>query len=228
MQPTFMKERTMNWTRFSRIFAGAALACGVLNTPSAAAQSAAIVLLLDQNAIAVNKPPNNFVSADINANIASVGVRDPLPFFMKHQGQNVVLPGGSAGHEGWFATGAMPASWNSAAGNDAPQQFMLAAAGIGSPDATASRTTLLGSVGGLAPLGATRLQTLVGQTVCAVVFSTEIPYSASGTSLKGATLGTVAFSIVTVANVGGDVPSVTVRVLDFDETCAGALTTVSF
>ena len=75
----------------------------------AAAQDEPIVLLLDQNAIAVNKQPNYFVSADINANIASVGVRDPLPYFMKHEGQNVVLPGGPAGREGWFATGPMPA-----------------------------------------------------------------------------------------------------------------------
>src|SRR5262245_13384945 len=99
-----MKEQNMNWTRFSRIFAGTVLACGVLHAGSAAAQDAPIVLLLDQNAIAVSTAPNYFAPADINANIASVGVRDPLPYFMKHEGQNVVLPGGPAGREGWFAT----------------------------------------------------------------------------------------------------------------------------
>jgi hypothetical protein len=218
----------MNWAHRSKT-AALVLACGVLSAAPARAQSAPVLLLLDQNAIAANQTPNMFAPVDINATIAAVGVRDPLPFFMKHEGQNIVLPGGPAGHEGWFAPATMSSTWNTASGaNDAPQNFILAGPGLGSPDASASRTTLLGNVQSLSPLGASRLQALVGRTVCAVVFSGEIPWTSTGTSLKTGTLGTAAFSIVSVTGTDATRPSVTVFIVDFDDNCGGALSLVSF
>ena len=205
------------------------VACGVLTAAPARAQSAPVLLLLDDNAIAANRAPNMFAPIEINATIAAAGVRDPMAFFMAREGQNVVLPGGPTGHEGWFAMGSVPSGWNSATGlNDAPQNFMLAGAGLGTRDPTGSRTSLLGSVQSLAPLGVSRLQTLIGRTVCAVVFSAEIPWTATGTSLKGATLGALAFSIGSVTSADGIVPSVTMRVMDVNDTCSSALTLVSF
>jgi hypothetical protein len=201
----------------------------VIVSTAAYAQSAPVVLLLDQNAIAVNQPPNMFVSRDINGTIAAVGVRDPLQAFMRSLGQSVTLPGGPAGHEGWFAPGSMPSNWVSATGaNDAPQNFWLAGPGLGSPNSSGSRTALLGNFQNLAPLNLSRLQTLVGRQICAVVFANEIPWAQAGTSLTGANRGVVAFSIVSVGTGGNGLPLVTVNILDDGPTCGGALSLVTF
>jgi len=211
-------------------FTGALVLAGAsLLASPAHAQDAPVLLLLDQNAIATNQAPNMFTAADINVTIASPGVRDPMSYFMRRTGQTVVLPGGPAGHEGWFAPASLPSNWVSVSGaNDAPQNFMLAGPGLGSPDSSGVRTSLLGNVQNIAPLDLARLQLLTGRQICAVVFVSEIPWTSTGTSLKGSVTGIVALSILSVATGSTGLPTVTVRILDDGLTCSGALSLVSF
>lgn len=213
-----------SWTGLAALASGLALAVA-----STEAQSAPMLVLMDQNAIVANQAPNMFVPSDINQTIAAAGVRDELPAFVRLRGQVLTLPGGVAAHEGWFAPTALPSNWASTSGaNDAVQNFLLAGAGLGSPDATGNRTSLLGSVAGLKPLHVTDMQSLVGVSVCAVAFAGEIPWNQNGTSLKGGTLGILAFSVVSVDATSGGGFSIRAKVIDADSTCAGNLTLASF
>lgn len=209
-------------------FAGTAMltgACAMMASAVHAQGPSAVVLLLDQEAIAPAQPPNSFSPTAVNATIAAVGVRDYLPFFTGKTGQRLVLPGGQVGYEGWFALRSTPAGWaTSSTANDGLQNFILAGAGLGSPDASGSRISLLDNVPNVAPLRATGLQMLIGQAVCAVVYTGDIPWTAAATSLRGANLGLVAFAVISVS--GGDavsLPAVEVQLLDQDATCAGPL-----
>ena len=212
-----------SWTGIAALASGLALAGAVTQ-----AQTAPMLVLMDQNAIAANQAPNMFAASDINQTIAGAGVRDELPAFVRLRGQVLTLPGGVTAHEGWFAPTAMPSNWASTSGaNDATRNFLLAGAGLGSPDATGNRTSLLGSVAGLKPLHVTQMQSLVGVSVCAVVFAGEIPWNQNGTSLKGGTLGILAFSIVSVSATSGGAFSIRAKVIDADSTCAGSLALAS-
>lgn len=189
------------------------------------AQEPVTVLLLDRNAIQANVAPNHFAAVDINATIADVGVRDALPFFNLREGQRLVLPGGSAAHEGWLAFTAVPSSWSTAEGNDGLENFVFAGPGLGSPDSNGSRTSLLGMKAEVVPLRADGLQMLTGRSVCAVVFANELPRTASGVTVSGPNLGIVAFKVLQVS--GGDaqaLPSVELAVLETRQVCAGDLT----
>src|SRR6185295_10019391 len=125
---------------------------------------------------------------------------------------------------GWFAMTSLPANWVSAAGaNDAGQNFVLAGAGLGSPDTAGNRTSLLGAVAGLRPMHLADMQALAGTTVCAVAFAGEIPWAQTSTSLKGNTLGIVAFTVVS-ATANGSGFSAQVTPVEADSTCAAALT----
>jgi hypothetical protein len=188
------------------------------------AQEPVTVLLLDRNAIQANVAPNHFPAVDVNAAIADVGVRDALPFFNLREGQRLVLPGGSAGHEGWLAFTAVPSSWSTTEGNDGLENFVYAGPGLGSPDSTGSRTTLLGTKTEVVPLRAEGLRMLTGRTVCAVAFANELPRSASGVTVSGPNLGIVAFRVQGL--LGDDaaaLPSVELTVLETRQVCAGDL-----
>ena len=78
--------------------------------------------------VTFNFSGGNFSAAEVNQTIASAGVRDELPAFMRLRGQTVTLKGGTSGHEGWFGLTALPANWVSAAGaNDAAGRAIAAA-----------------------------------------------------------------------------------------------------
>ncbi len=188
------------------------------------AQEPVTLVLLDRNAIQANVAPNHFPPVDINATIADVGVRDSLPYFNLREGQHLVLPGGSVGHEGWLAFTGVPGSWSTAAGDDGLENFVYAGPGLGSPDATGSRTSQLGTKVEVVPLRADGLQRLAGRTVCAVAYAGELPRSASGVALSGPSLGIAAFSVVGVfGGTDTNLPSIEVNVLETRQTCAGNL-----
>ena len=177
-----MNKTASSGHRFRRVAGTAMLAgaCALLAGPAAAQGASPVVLLLDQDAIAPAKPPNSFLPTGVNATIAAVGVRDFLPFFNGKAGQSLVLPGGEVGHEGWFALKSAPASWDSSLGtHDGLQNFILAGAGLGSPDPDGDRQSLLDGIPDVTPLRATGLQMLIGQRVCALVYAGDIPWTAS-------------------------------------------------
>jgi hypothetical protein len=214
---------------FRRVAGTAMLAgaCALLAGPVAAQTASPVVLLLDQDAIAPEKPPNSFLPTGVNATIAAVGVRDFLPLFDGKAGQSLVLPGGEVGHEGWFALKSTPVTWNSSLlSRDGLQNFILASAGLGSPDQNGDRRSLLDGVSNVTPLRAAGLLMVIGQRVCALVYSGDIPWTATTTtSLQGANLGLVAFTVVSL--IGGNaltLPSVVVRLLDPTSTCSEPLT----
>lgn len=195
----------------------------LLATP-VGAQQPATVILLDRNAIRASVAPNYFPPVEINATIADVGVRDGLPFFSARAGQHLTLPGGTTGHEGWLAFKTIPASWSSAGETDGLDSFLYAGPGLGSPDATGSRTSQLGMKADVVPLGPAGLQQLTGRTVCAIAYAGELPRSASGVTLSGANLGILAFTVVgTSGGNGTTLPSVEVSVLDSLHVCGGDL-----
>ena len=218
-----MTSSTFQRVRRIALTATVAGACALAAAAVHAQGAAPIVVLLDKDAIAPN-PEVGLSDIAVNATIAAVGVRDFLPAFTGRVGQHVTVPGGHVGSEGWFALTSAPVTWATTAdGSDGLANFVLAGAGLGSPDENGDRQTWLNAVEGVQPLQAAGLQMLVGQSVCAVVFANDIPWTQTTTSLAGPTLGLMAFAVVGVS--GGDgttLPSVETQVLD-PATCSGAV-----
>jgi hypothetical protein len=202
-----------------RLLGAAVLAAGVgfFGSVTDAQSGGPVVLLLDRNAIAPNQAPNAFSEPDVNFGIAQLGLRDVLPAFLRNLGRQIALPVGVSGHEGWFTLAAVPSAWASASTSGNPTaDFVVAGAGLGSPDETGNRGSLLDSVPGVKPLSGSDLQGLVGRVVCAVVYQDEIPRTEGGTSLRGKNLGLVSFSIASVSQSGA---SVNVLILDAVQKC---------
>jgi hypothetical protein len=71
---------------------------------------------------------------------------------------------------------------------------------------------------------------LIGKTVCAVVYDSDISinYGPLNGSLKGATLGIVAFTVTNVVRLTGysssSLPKVTLTIVDADEACGATQT----
>jgi hypothetical protein len=80
------------------------------------------------------------------------------------------------------------------------------------------------------PLRATGLRMLVGKTLCAVVWDSDISinYGPLNGSLKGANLGTVAFTVREVRPLfgqsSGSLPEVRLRIEDAHRVCEAPLT----
>lgn len=179
-----------------------------------------VVLLLDRNAIAADQQSTSFTAADVNAPIATVGLRDSLPYFSGHAGETVTLPGGGVGQEGWFALTAAPAGWASDSGlNDGAENFVFAGPGLGSPDATGSRSTLLSAVPGVTALDSNSLSMLAGYQVCGVVYDQVLTPTGNGSAdLSGPNLGLVAFRVV-----GAGAGQVQVQILGVNDICNESL-----
>lgn len=211
----------MNWLKPKFVWGGVVTTATLLLAASVQAQEPATVVLLDRNAIA----PGSYAAVDINATIADVGVRDALPYFNTREGQAVTLPAGEPGHEGWLAFTAIPAGWTVNEDTDGLENLIWAGPGLGSPDATGNRTALLGTKAEIVPLGPTGLQSLVGRTVCALVFAGELPRSAAGINVSGATLGILALTVDAVTGSAATaLPSLEVTVRETRQVCGGALT----
>lgn len=192
------------------------------------------LLVLDEDAIDNGCARNRFHSREINDDIASVGLRKPLPFFSARPGQEVVLPAGSLGDEGWFALKTARVSWRDAGpdSGDGFRNYLESGPGLGSPDARGHRESLLDKVPDLTPLRATGLAKLEGRSVCAVVLDRDAKitaYSPLSGDLRGANLGKVAFQVLGLEmergrGSGDRLPGVRVRILDPAVVCEDPLT----
>lgn len=209
------------------------LASGLLAASVVAAGAAAfhaqtqppVLVILDQTAIQYGPPPLVMLPEAVNAPIKAVGLRDVLPYFAARTDESTTLPSGQEGNDGWFAIRSVPASWASEPGaDDGLQNYWLAGSGLGSPDESGDRTSLLGSVTGIAPLRAAGLGTLVGRQVCAVVHDGDVAVSGtpSAAALTGTNLGVVAFEVTGVDTASGDWPAVTIKILNVKATCGDA------
>jgi molybdopterin-binding protein len=185
-----------------------------------------VLLVLDKDAIDFGPAPHLLPEGAVDPDLAGVGVREELPYFQGHVNGQVVLTSGQNGSGGWFAIRSVPASWASVPGGaDGLQNFALAGPGLGSPDEEGDREALLDAVADVAPLGADGLALLVGRSVCAVIYSGDVTVApGSPVSLKGPTLGRIAFTVVGV--LPGSVaafPNVQVQIAEGHEVCSGAL-----
>jgi hypothetical protein len=188
-----------------------------------AQQQPSVLVILDANGLDRSLLP---VDTD-NELVADIGVREELPYFAVRLGQHVTLQAGAADNPGWFALRAVPDGWESEPGaGDGLQNFELAGPGLGSPDASEERETLLHTVANVVPLQAAGLQMLWGRQVCAVVYTKELAVAGDppAADLTGVTLGILAFRVSAVVPVDGSVVNIDAEVLEAHETCAEGLT----
>jgi hypothetical protein len=206
---------------------------GVAATPAIArAQTqdpAPLLLVLDKDAIDYGPAQHLLPGGAVDPDLAGIGVREELPYFQSHVNSQVVLTGGNQGNDGWFAVRSAPAGWSSAEGvGDGLENFALAGPGLGSPNDDGDREALLETVPNIVPIRADGLNLLVGRMVCAVVYADDVivtPGTPSSASLKGATLGRIAFSVVSVLPTDDSAhPNVQVQIAEGHEVCASELT----
>jgi hypothetical protein len=219
-------------TKTSAMVAGALMvACWIGFTPAVAngqIGEGAVLLVIDRYAIdygleSYQVPPD--VKNDL---IAAVGVRDPLPFFSVNIGREFVLRTGTEGNDSWFALNSAPLRWQSESGaNDSLQNFVLAGPGLGSPDRSGDRESLLGGVSGLTPVRAGIAPLIVGRNVCAVIYDDDLSIVEGSTEmdLHGANLGLMAFRVSSLVGTATQWPGMRVELLDVRETCSGKLET---
>jgi hypothetical protein len=194
----------------------------------APAQSQPVLLVLDKDAFDYGPAPHFLPPDAVNTDAAGVGVRDELSYFASHVGGQVVLTSRQNGNDGWFALRSVPQAWASEPGaTDGLENFALAGRGLGSPDDNGDRESLLEFVPDVMPLRAEGLTKLVGRTACAVVYNDHVVVSGgspSTASLRGATLGRIAFAVVGLLDTDDpSSPNVQVEIVEGHETCSQPL-----
>jgi hypothetical protein len=158
----------------------------------------------------------------VNDQFANPGVRDPLnlpPGTILGNG----VPGGTIAmlftgqenDEGWFLVPTILQSWIDAGptGDGAFNYLLATAPGFGM-----NGEFLLDKIPDVNPLDAAELESLVGQTFCAVVYDSDISinFNPLEGNLQGANYGVLALEVLAVgADPPGSVlPDITIRVLD--------------
>lgn len=192
-----------------------------------AARSESHLLVLDEDAIAPGREPTRFSEADVRGGEPQIGNRRTLEYFENHVGEEVVLPAGSLGDEGWFAFTHVRHLWKAVGPDrhDGLRNYYEAGPGLGSPDAKGRSEELLDRVPGLMPLRATGLGRLEGRSVCAIVLDGDVAmkYNPMSGDLRGRNLGKVAFHVLSTARATDaaetDLPQATVRILDASAAC---------
>jgi hypothetical protein len=180
-------------------------------------------LIIDEDSIDNGIGPNFFSDSDVNEANADVGVRDQLPWFANpiNQGTTIDLYTGQMGDEGWYALKTIPDNWSNAVNPDGLRNYVSANSPIGTSE------DRLDKIDDVTPLRAEGLNNLLGETVCAVVYDSDISINYDDPingSLKGENLGIVAFDVLSITERSqSDLPMMKVKVLDADAVCAGPL-----
>lgn len=189
--------------------------------PNSTLPGETVVLLIDEESIDNGNPPNNFSETDVNDQMAKIGQRQTLRYFSNNVGKTITLYTGEVGDEGWHALKTIPSSWKTAGPtNNGTRNFLLAGPGLGGGN---DPEKYLDKIPSVTPLRATGLKMLVGTTVLAVVYDSDVAinYSPLYGSLKGDNLGVVAFDVLEVRRrtdgSSGSLPSVTIRIRSVGE-----------
>ncbi|OPZ30975.1 MAG: hypothetical protein BWZ00_00733 [Bacteroidetes bacterium ADurb.BinA174] len=163
-----------------------------IDEPAPVLTGGAVFLLIDEESIYTDEKPNYFKDKDINDDIAEVGLRKPLPYFVNNVGKTIWLYTGQVGDEGWFAPKTIPDSWKKV--GPTTNGTLNFFAGMNKSE------DLLDKIPNVTPLRATGLAMLKGATVYAVVYKSDVSmnYDPLNGSLKGATLGVVALKVMDV------------------------------
>src|SRR5690606_25439017 len=114
---------------------------------------------------------SSFEKKDAHCQFSEIGYRGVVAYFAEHIGEELLIPAGDAGDEGWFAPTSVRIAWKNAGPDigDGLRNYVEAGPGLGSPDSRGDRQSLLRNVPNLMPLRATGLARLEGSQVCAVV-----------------------------------------------------------
>jgi len=192
--------------------------------------TSAIFLLIDEDSIDNGNEPNNFSETDVNDQLADIGLRQTLRYFSDNVGKTIKLYTGQVGDEGWFALKTIPTSWVSTGptGNGLAN-YLVPGPKLGAPVPDDDREVLLDEIPDVTPIRATGLKMLVGSTVYAVVYDSDISinYSPLKGNLMGANLGVVAFDVLSVKKrtdgSTSSLPEVTIRIRKADEVAALSL-----
>lgn len=187
-----------------------------------------VFLVIDEESIDNGNAPNNFSATDVNDQLAEVGERRQLNYFKNNIGKDIVLYTGQVGDEGWHALKTIPNTWVQAGPtSNGARNFLQAGPGLGGGQD--DREVRLDDIPNVTPLRATGLSMLVGQTVLAVVYDSDISinYSPLLGNLQGSNLGIVAFEVIKVEKrtdgSSSSLPKVTIRIRDADVVSAGTL-----
>lgn len=179
----------------------------------------AVFLLIDEESIDNGNEPNNFSETDVNDQLAEVGLRQQLKYFEDNVGNTIQLYTGQVGDEGWHAPKTILSSWISAGPtSNGLRNYLTPGPGLGGGED--DKEVLLDEIPDVIPLRATGLSMLVGQTVFAVVYDSDVStnYDPIQANLQGSNLGIVAFEVLSVTerNDGSDsdLPSVTISIKD--------------
>ncbi len=177
-----------------------------------------VFLVIDEESIDNGNEPNNFSETAVNDQIAKIGQRQVLRYFKDNIGKTITLYTGEVGDEGWHALKTIPSSWKSAGPtSNGTRNFLVAGPGLGGGN---DPEKYLDKISDVTPLRATGLKMLIGQTVLAVVYDSDVSinYSPLNGSLKGDNLGIVAFDVIEVKKrtdgSSGSLPAVTIRIRD--------------
>lgn len=185
-----------------------------------------VLLVIDEDAIDNGNEPNNFSATDVNDQWAEVGERRQLKYFAENEGRTIELYTGEVGDEGLYALKTIPSSWKNAGPTDnGAINYVKAGPGLGSGKngTDDDREVLLDKIPDVTPLRATGLRMLVGKTVFALVYDSDVSinYSPLNGNLQGANLGIVAFRVtgVTQRFDGSDssLPKLSLVILDADD-----------
>ncbi len=187
----------------------------------------AVFLLIDEESIDNGNEPNNFSDVDVNDQLADIGLRLPLRYFEENVGKTIDLYTGQVGDEGWFAPKTIPTTWKNAGPTvNGTQNYLTPGPGLGAKQPDDDREVLLDKIPDVTPLRATGLTTLIGQTVLAVVYDSDISinYSPLNGNLMGHNLGLVAFDVLEVHErtdgSTSSLPRVTIRIRNVAEIAA--------
>lgn len=193
------------------------------NTPSGS-EGQAVLLVIDEDSIDNGNEPNNFSDTDVNDQIARVGLRDQLRYFRENEGKTIDLYTGQVGDEGWFALKTIPNTWvNAGPTANGAQNYLAPGPGLGSPNVDDDREVLLDEIPNVTSIRATGLKMLVGSTVLAIVYDSDVSinYSPLEGNLQGDNLGMVAFEVVSVRTrtdgSTSSLPIVTIKILNVNE-----------
>ncbi|WBL41565.1 hypothetical protein PBT90_12455 [Algoriphagus halophytocola] len=181
-----------------------------------------VFLLLDEESIDNGNEPNNFSETDVNDQIARIGQRQTLKYFQDNAGKTIGLYSGQVGDEGWFAPTSILSSWiNAGPTANGLQNYLTPGPGLGASGDVPE--VLLDEIPNVIPLRAMGLSMLVGQTVYAVVYDSDISinYDPIEGNLQGANLGIVAFDVLSVSartdGSSSDLPRVSIRIRNTEE-----------
>ena len=195
--------------------------------PSNGTVSQNVFMVIDEESIDNGNQPNNFSETNVNDQIARIGQRQILRYFKDNVGKTITLYSGEVGDEGFHALKTIPSSWRSAGPTtNGTRNFLLAGPGLGGGN---DPEKYLDKIPNVTPLRATGLKMLIGQTILAVVYDSEVSinYSPLNGSLKGENLGIVAFDVLDVKRrtdgSSGSLPAVTIRIRDAAQASAATL-----